>query len=91
MMVSEVRYPSFKKFDWRARGTFPKVLVMVMLAGLLFIARKQVMPWLLPLLFTAYLVYGFIRPRLSSRIVREIEDDDDEEVGDATRPASKRD
>jgi len=78
MMVSQVRYPSFKKLDWRARGTFPKVLVTVMLAGLVFIARKQVLPWLLPLLFTAYLVYGFIRPRLSRRLVHEIEDAEDE-------------
>jgi len=78
MMVSQVRYPSFKKLDWRARGTFPKVLVTVMLTGLVIIARKQLMPWLLPLLFTVYLVYGFIRPRLSRRLVHEIEDAEDE-------------
>ena len=78
MMVSQVRYPSFKKLDWRARGTFPKVLVTVMLAGLVLIARKQLLPWLLPLLFTAYLVYGFIRPRLPRRLVHELEDEDDE-------------
>jgi CDP-diacylglycerol--serine O-phosphatidyltransferase len=78
MMVSQVRYPSFKKLDWRARGTFPKVLVTVMLAGLVLIARKQLLPWLLPLLFTTYLVYGFIRPRLPRRLVHELEDEDDE-------------
>jgi len=78
MMVSQVRYPSFKRLDWRARGTFPKVLVTVMLAGLVLIARKQLLPWLLPLLFTVYLVYGFIRPRLSRRLVHEIEDAEDE-------------
>jgi CDP-diacylglycerol--serine O-phosphatidyltransferase len=78
MMVSQVRYPSFKKLDWRARGTFPKVLVTVMLTGLVIIARKQLLPWLLPLLFTVYLVYGFIRPRLSRRLVHEIEDAEDE-------------
>jgi CDP-diacylglycerol--serine O-phosphatidyltransferase len=78
MMVSQVRYPSFKKLDWRARGTFPKVLVVVILAGLLLIARKLLLPWLLPLFFTTYLVYGFIRPRLSRRLVHEIEDEDDE-------------
>jgi CDP-diacylglycerol--serine O-phosphatidyltransferase len=78
MMVSQVRYPSFKKLDWRARGTFPKVLVTVILAALLFIARRQLLPWLLPLFFTIYLVYGFIRPRLSRRLVHEIEDAEDE-------------
>jgi hypothetical protein len=54
------------------------VLVTVMLTGLVIIARKQLLPWLLPLLFTVYLVYGFIRPRLSRRLVHEIEDAEDE-------------
>ena len=81
MMVSQVRYPSFKKLDWRARGTFPKVLVTVILVGLLFIARAKILPWLLPLFFTAYLVYGFIRPWLSRRLVHEIEDAEDEGPG----------
>jgi CDP-diacylglycerol---serine O-phosphatidyltransferase len=34
MMVSEVKYPSFKKLDWRARGTFPKIVVTILLVGL---------------------------------------------------------
>jgi CDP-diacylglycerol--serine O-phosphatidyltransferase len=79
MMVSQVRYPSFKKLDWRARGTFPKMVVTVLLVGLLVIARKQVLPWLLPILFTTYLLYGFVRPKLSRRMVREIEDADADE------------
>jgi CDP-diacylglycerol--serine O-phosphatidyltransferase len=81
MMVSEVRYPSFKRFDWRARRTFPKMVVIIIFVGLFLIAWRHVLPVLLPLGFTAYLAYGFIRPRLSRRMVHEIEDeaeDDDD-------------
>src|SRR5438094_3291872 len=78
MMVSEVKYPSFKSLDWRAQRTFPKMIAIILLAGFVFIVWK-VLPVVLPLTFTAYLVYGFIRPRLSRRIVPEIEEEDEEE------------
>ena len=78
MMVSEVKYPSFKSLDWRAQRTFPKMIAIILLAGFVFIVWK-VLPVVLPLTFTAYLVYGFIRPRLSRRIVHEIEEEDEEE------------
>jgi len=79
MMVSEVKYPSFKSLDWRAKRTFPKMIVIILLAGFLFFARHQILPVVLPLVFTAYLVYGFIRPRLSRKIVHNIEEEDDDE------------
>ena len=79
MMVSEVKYPSFKSLDWRAKRTFPKMVAIILAAAFLFIARKEILPVVLPLIFTAYLVYGFIRPRLSRKIVHEIEEEDDEE------------
>src|SRR5216117_3065369 len=82
MMVSEVRYPSFKSLDWRARRTFPKMIAITLLAGVLLIAWRKVLPVALPLIFTAYLVYGFIRPRLSRKIVREIEEEDEEEAAE---------
>ncbi|MCL4181000.1 MAG: CDP-diacylglycerol--serine O-phosphatidyltransferase [Verrucomicrobia bacterium] len=92
MMVSEVKYPSFKKLDWRARGTFPKIVVTILLVGFLLIAWRKVLPVLLPVLFTAYLAYGFIRPRLSRKLVHEIEDqsgdeDEDEDEDEDGRPA----
>lgn len=89
MMVSEVRYPSFKKLDWRTRRTFAKMVITILVVGLFLIAWKHILPVLLPLIFTAYLIYGFIRPRLSRQIVREIEDetdDADEEMGEPPRP-----
>jgi len=78
MMVSEVKYPSFKSLDWRAKRTFPKMIAIILLVGFVFIVWK-VLPVVLPLVFTIYLVYGFIRPRLSRKIVREIEDEEEEE------------
>jgi len=79
MMVSEVKYPSFKSLDWRAKRTFPKMVAIILAAAFLFIVRGQILPVALPLIFTAYLIYGFIRPRLSRKIVHEIEEEDDEE------------
>jgi hypothetical protein len=43
-------------------------------------AWRKVLPVVLPIMFTAYLIYGFVRPRLSRKIVREIEDEDDEDT-----------
>jgi len=79
MMVSEVKYPSFKSLDWRARRTFPKMVVIILIIGFLIIAQQKVLPVVLPLFFTAYLVYGFIRPRLSRKIRDEIEQEEGEE------------
>ena len=45
----------------------------------MLILWRQVIPLVLPILFTAYLVYGFIRPRLSRKMVHDIEEEDEEE------------
>jgi len=34
--------------------------------------------YVLPLFFTGYLVYGFVRPHISRAWLREIEEDDDD-------------
>jgi len=78
MLVSEVKYPSFKKLDWRARRTFPKMVGTILVVGFLVILRRQVIPVVLPILFTAYLIYGFVRPRLSRKMVHDIEDEEEE-------------
>jgi CDP-diacylglycerol--serine O-phosphatidyltransferase len=79
MMVSEVRYPTFKKLDLRATRPFTKMVIAALLFGLLLVVRTKVLPFILPLGFTAYLVYGFIRPRISRRVRREIEEDEEED------------
>jgi CDP-diacylglycerol--serine O-phosphatidyltransferase len=80
MMVSDVKYPTFKKLDLRATRPFTKMVFAAVFIGLLVILRTRVLPFILPIIFTAYLVYGFVRPRISRRIRREIEEEDDEET-----------
>jgi len=78
MMVSQVRYPSFKSLNLRATRTFTKTLVAILFVGCVVVLREKILVFILPLFFTAYLVYGFVRPRISRAWRREIEDDDDE-------------
>jgi CDP-diacylglycerol--serine O-phosphatidyltransferase len=80
MMVSEVRYPTFKSLDFRAKRTFTKMVVIVLLVACLVILWEKILQIALPVLFTVYLVYGFIRPRISRKVRDEIEEE--EENGD---------
>jgi CDP-diacylglycerol--serine O-phosphatidyltransferase len=86
MMVSEVRYPSFKKIDWRTHRTFARMVVMILLIGFILIFQTVLLPVILPLIFTAYLLYGFVRPYMPSRVVSEIEDEDEDEQDGAGGP-----
>jgi len=81
MMVSRVKYPSFKVLNLRTTRSFPGMLVAILLLGSIVVSKGKVLMFILPLFFTAYLIYGFIRPRLSRRMRRDIleeEDDEDE-------------
>jgi CDP-diacylglycerol--serine O-phosphatidyltransferase len=78
MMVSEVRYPSFKSLGLRSSTTFLKVVIAALFVGFLLILREKILYYVLPLFFTAYLVYGFVRPRLSRAWRKEIEEDEDD-------------
>jgi CDP-diacylglycerol--serine O-phosphatidyltransferase len=79
MMVSQVRYPSFKSLNLRATRTFTKTLVAILFVGCVVILREKILVFLLPLFFTAYLIYGFVRPRISRAWRREIEEEDEDE------------
>jgi CDP-diacylglycerol--serine O-phosphatidyltransferase len=79
MMVSNVRYPSFKTLDLRATRTFTKTLVAILFLGSILIFREKILVFVLPAFFTTYLIYGFIRPRISRRIRHEIEEEEEEE------------
>ena len=78
MMVSEIKYPTFKSLDFRAQRTFTKMVVLALLVGCLIILWEKLLPIVLPWLFVAYLVYGFIRPRISGKIRQEIEEEEEE-------------
>lgn len=82
MMVSQVRYPAFKNVNWRTSTPFTKALLILALVGVFLILWKKVLPVVLPLVFTSYLVYGFIRPHISRRMRRELEYEDEEEDDD---------
>jgi CDP-diacylglycerol--serine O-phosphatidyltransferase len=88
MMVSTVKYPSFKSLGLRSSSTFFKAIAAAMLLGLLLVLRERILYFVLPLFFTLYLIYGFIRPRISRKVRHEIEEEDDEELGTEDHPAA---
>ena len=81
MMISKVKYPSFKTLDLRARRSFLKTVIAVIFIGCLVILHKYILPFVLPVFFTLYLLYGFVRPRISRKVIHEIEEEDEEENG----------
>ena len=80
LMVSNVRYPSFKKVGWRTRGT-PLVIVGAALLLIVTVRFHYILP---AVLFSAYLLYGLVvRPFLSPKVQREIEAETAVESGDS--------
>jgi CDP-diacylglycerol--serine O-phosphatidyltransferase len=79
MMVSTVKYPSFKSLGLRSTSTFTKAILAALFIGSLVILWDYILFYVLPAIFTLYLLYGFIRPRISRRMRREIEEEEDEE------------
>jgi CDP-diacylglycerol--serine O-phosphatidyltransferase len=81
MMVSTVKYPTFKKLDLRATSTFAKTMIAALAVGSAVILQERILYIVLPFVFTAYLLYGFIRPRISRKMRHDIEDaEDDDEI-----------
>ena len=86
LMISDVRYPSFKRVDWRTRGTLGAIVIAVLLI-FITVQFRFVMP---VVVFSAYLVYGMIRPWLSQKMRKEIEAESDaldDEPEDTANPA----
>ncbi len=83
MMVSEVKYPSFKTLDLRATRPFTKMVAAILFIGLLVVFRDKILPIVLPALFSIYLAYGFVRTRISREMRHEIEEEEepDEDLG----------
>lgn len=79
MMVSTVRYPSFKSLGLRSSSTFMKAIIAALFIGCLLVLHKIILFYVLPAFFTLYLVYGFVRPRISRAMRREIEVEDEED------------
>ena len=70
LMISDVRYPSFKTVDWKTRGSLSTIVLALVLI-FVTIRFRYIMP---VVLFSSYLIYGFIRPWISQRLRKEIED-----------------
>jgi len=81
MMVSKVKYPTFKKINLRGSRSFLKMVLAVIGVGLLFTFGRKALPIVAPLIFILYLVYGFIRPWLPRRARKDIEEDEPEGKG----------
>lgn len=76
LMVSNVRYPSFKKVGWKTRGT-PLMIVVAAVVLIITVQFHYIMP---TVLFSSYLLYGLaIRPFLPKKVQHEIEEGADEE------------
>jgi CDP-diacylglycerol--serine O-phosphatidyltransferase len=69
LMVSNIRYPSFKKVGLKTRGTVGAIVIAVLVLYIT-VQFRHVMP---VILFSIYLLYGMIRPFVSQRLRREIE------------------
>jgi len=84
MMVSEVKYPTFKTLDLRATRTFTKMLIPIIFLGAIVVFRDKILVFVLPAFFTSYLIYGFVRPRISRQMRREIEEEEEGDDGSTT-------
>lgn len=69
LMISDVRYPSFKKVDWKMRGTLGAIVITVLLV-FVTVQFRYVMP---VVLFSLFLLYGLVRPWISQKLRKEIE------------------
>ncbi|GAA5494854.1 CDP-diacylglycerol--serine O-phosphatidyltransferase [Rubritalea squalenifaciens DSM 18772] len=70
LMLSNVRYPSFKKVDWSTKGSLWGILLGGMVIMLLVIEATR---WYAPtLIFSCYLIYGLVRPFLSKKVQKTL-------------------
>ena len=74
LMVSTVKYPSFKGLSWRTKRTIPWFIGAITLAAIVAYNTKI----MVAVLFVGYLFYGLVRPWVSRKWRRELEEDPDE-------------
>ncbi|MEI8064484.1 MAG: CDP-diacylglycerol--serine O-phosphatidyltransferase, partial [Verrucomicrobiota bacterium] len=76
VMVSNVRYPTFKQVEWTARKSVA-AFAGIVVAGLLTFYYPQVT---FAFLFVVYLIYGLVRPWVRKSWRREIEEDESDDA-----------
>lgn len=75
MMLSEFRYPSFKAVNWRTRRS----LVWFFVAVLILVCAVNFVEFVPLGIFLSYFIYGLVRPWISRKWRKEIEEGADEE------------
>src|SRR2546430_16036062 len=73
MIFSLLSYPSFKAITWRTTRSLPRFAAIILI--MFFTALNY--EWMPAVLFLIFLLYRFLRPWVSKRWRREIE----EEIG----------
>ena len=71
LMISNLRYPSFKKIDFQTRGTLWGILAGALLIVLLI--NEPTRYYAPTLIFSVYLIYGLVRPLISKKLRRSFE------------------
>ncbi len=74
MMFSKFRYPSFKAVNWRTTRSIPRFFFLIAVLAV----TVKFYQWMAAVIFLSYLLYGFLRPFLSPKRRRVIE----EEIGE---------
>jgi len=74
MMFSRLSYPSFKAINWKTTRSLPRFLAI----SLILLVTVLNYEWMPAVIFLCYLLYGLVRPWVSKRLQREIE----EEIGE---------
>ena len=63
LMISTIRYPSFKQVDWRTRARFGTFVIVLAVAAAVFFLKQ----YALVFLFFTYLMWGLVRHALYLR------------------------
>lgn len=72
LMISNIRYPSFKKIDFSTKGSVWGILIGALVIGLIF--NPVTRSYTPALIFTCYLLYGLIRPFFSKSLRKLLRD-----------------
>ena len=80
LMISNIKYPSFKRVDWRTKGSLGGILLGSVMLMLVFYDKTR---WFMPTaLFSIYLVYGIVRHLFFRHKCEEEEKDQEALLGE---------
>lgn len=82
LMMSKVRYPSFKRIDFRTKSSIWTLLAIALVIVLLVRFRYEGPV----IVFGLYLIYGLVRPLISKRLQKDIEWEDEDKTETDTPP-----